>query len=166
MNAITRNEPLNLEPLFTEQQKLDTTIATKKGFEHREKLPQLIRALKTEIAEAVNEWQEFKFWKVNPSPRRESLLEEYVDALHFFLSIGNVLDIPYKHDMVTVHPNIYDQLNALDFELLRVDEPIHWMISFSVFRGLGESWGFTWEEIERAYYEKHEVNYQRQEDGY
>ncbi|WP_176714346.1 dUTP diphosphatase, partial [Limosilactobacillus reuteri] len=35
-----------------------------------------------------------------------------------------------------------------------------------VFLGLGKLLGFTWDEIEQAYFKKNEVNHKRQDSGY
>jgi dimeric dUTPase (all-alpha-NTP-PPase superfamily) len=107
------------------------------------------------------------------------LLEEYVDCLHFILSIGLesaeewLIDADYtaggfnksfwniKNTIeqfqivfrkITDFSSSYDAIDFVDL----VDE----------FLGLGEMLGFTWEEIEQAYLEKNAVNHSRQESGY
>lgn len=50
-------------------------------------------ALLVEIGELANETRCFKYWSNKPASEREVILEEYVDGLHFILSIGIDLGI-------------------------------------------------------------------------
>src|SRR5690625_2846559 len=99
---------MNLEKLFQAQKELDDRIIKEKGLKGRDLLDKKILALQVELGELANEWEMFKFWKENPEPRNycmaceipeveahdchNSLLEEYVDSLHFILSIGLEMD--------------------------------------------------------------------------
>lgn len=46
-------------------------------------------ALLVELHELANETKCFKFWSVNPNGKKDKILMEYVDVLHFTLSIFN-----------------------------------------------------------------------------
>ncbi|MGG4039923.1 dUTP diphosphatase [Heyndrickxia ginsengihumi] len=106
------------------------------------------------------------------------LLEEYVDCLHFILSIGNYLGLQnYSPSFSKVAVNFNgDELLAQWDEIFRAastfksfhiqDADVWYSSLFSNFLGLGEMLGFTWKQIEQAYFEKNEVNHQRQESGY
>ena len=50
-----------------------------------------ILALFTEVGEFANETESFKYWKENKKDNREKQLEEYLDILFFYLSIGNTM---------------------------------------------------------------------------
>lgn len=105
------------------------------------------------------------------------LLEEYVDVLHFVLSIGNDLihrkdinEIDRSKNSYSKQDNVTDQFNML-FSIYselwnhgEIDDPYHDVIC--VFMDLGEMLGFTWEQIEQAYTDKWNINKQRQENGY
>ncbi len=106
--------------------------------------------------------------KTNP------LLEEYVDCLHFILSIGNDIHVenikPAK--LISFSANITGQFNALfhlishcDTVTLLIDDAPYRVI-FNNFLHLGEMLGFTWEQIEAAYFAKNEINHTRQATGY
>jgi len=105
------------------------------------------------------------------------LLEEYVDCLHFLLSIGleitepDMLDLNRWHitkadniteqflwimaDVTELYNSLDDGYSNLEYEFLLLR-----------FIHLGEMLGFTWEEIEGAYLQKNQENFKRQEEGY
>lgn len=101
---------------------------------------------------------------------KNPLLEEYVDCLHFILSIGLELNIPEEWDLEDVEGttclNITYQF--LDFnEYLKSDlDENDWFSITEDFIGLGEMLGFTWEQIEQAYFDKNKINHERQNEGY
>lgn len=101
------------------------------------------------------------------------LLEEFVDCLHFILSIGLELGLTESQQQQLqklVNSNQIKPMNIvlLFSSLLRnnwddVHEYGYGMRGFIV---LGEKLGFTWEQIEQAYISKNEVNHNRQANGY
>jgi dimeric dUTPase (all-alpha-NTP-PPase superfamily) len=100
---------------------------------------------------------------------KNPLLEEYVDCLHFILSIG--LEIGIK-SFIYLKPSHFEG-EAITNMFIRVGEFTCLMIRidvynrlFEYFIDLGFMLGFTWEQIEQAYIDKNEVNHQRQEQGY
>ncbi|WP_026908935.1 dUTP diphosphatase [Paucisalibacillus globulus] len=103
----------------------------------------------------------------NPS---NPLLEEYVDCLHFILSIGlelGIREIPFRKisrtDLVFVFSELFEIASKLRNVHTRRSE-YQWLIS--EFVKLGEMLDFTWEQIEQAYLEKNKVNHERQVNGY
>lgn len=79
---------MNLEKMLAAQKKLDERIVKEKGLEGKDLVANTYVALDVELGEMANEARWFKHWSNDQEPRKESLLEEYVDALHFFLSIA------------------------------------------------------------------------------
>lgn len=189
------NKTMNLSKLFKMQKKLDQHIIQEKGLEGQDLLDKKILALQVELGELANEWRGFKFWSKDQEPRTEvfatspnpneplvveknPLLEEYIDCLHFILSIGlEIGDENWKphYSKVAVH-FCGDELTTQFNELFRsisglrttskAGRSIWYGAVFSTFLGLGEMLGFTWEQIEQAYFEKNKVNHERQENGY
>jgi len=104
------------------------------------------------------------------------LLEEYVDCLHFILSIG--LEIKEIQNKPVENFNYYSFKNPFgitqaftdlmrEFPLTVIDDEEGLYIRlFCEFIGLGEMLGFTWEEVEQAYLSKNKINHERQEQGY
>lgn len=102
------------------------------------------------------------------------LLEEYVDCLHFILSIGNYLNIEKfkSKNLISFNNNITGQFNSLFYLISRCDavalliDDTDWRVVINNFLHLGEMLGFTWEQIEQAYYAKNKINHERQATGY
>ncbi|MFJ7585624.1 dUTP diphosphatase [Bacillus cereus] len=100
------------------------------------------------------------------------LLEEYVDGFHFVLELGIELKLtnpdikPFKwKNLLYQYTSIMNTASDLLFGELHPSNEIY-SVLVNEYMGLGEMLGFTWEQIEQAYFEKNAVNHQRQEDGY
>lgn len=100
------------------------------------------------------------------------LLEEYVDCLHFILTIGLEIGVEEEidwDDITTDESNITRQFLEITERILELDQwenKDSWQELFEEFYLLGKLLGFTWEEVEEAYYAKNKVNHERQNDGY
>jgi dimeric dUTPase (all-alpha-NTP-PPase superfamily) len=102
---------------------------------------------------------------------KNPLLEEYVDKLHFILSLGNQkgFDQELTEFAVEKRENIQEQfihLFYLTSTFIWFDGLAQYQLILGYFVGLGEMLGFTWEQVEQAYFEKNAVNHERQESGY
>lgn len=112
---------------------------------------------------------------------KNTLLEEFADALHFILSIGLELEITaieidsdYTHEdpSATFVELFGDTWELFNFREIHDKQSKFIQISiyermFNRFVGIGEKHlGFTWEQIEEAYMRKNRENHQRQESGY
>ncbi|ACE78274.1 hypothetical protein [Bacillus phage 1] len=159
---------LNLATLFDMQEALDNHIRRKQNIPaDMDLVPYLVDALDVEIAELQNEVRYFKFWSADRNMRREAALMEYVDGLHFFLSLGLAFGIPREFEPLPHHyGDIRKQFRSLKRYVYVMEGPMQWYIAFNLFLGLGEFLGFSWPEIVRAYMEKNQVNHKRQEAGY
>lgn len=187
---------MNLTKLFEMQKILDERIELEHPRQDGEdRLAKKILALQVELGELANEWRGFKFWSKNQQPRKpyqdskwidgrcynfvkNPLLEEYVDCLHFILSIG--LEIDYEEsESVYLHEGnigIHTDMNLVEqfaktysaiTQLLIHDNDFEWYEElFLNFIGISRHLRFTWEEIENAYISKNEVNHNRQDTGY
>ena len=108
---------------------------------------------------------------------KRPLLEEYVDCLHFILSIG--LEIGFTEEPTGIIRE-YDVIHQFNKMFYMVGDFYNFYIRygkgcglydtfddlFGYFLGLGEMLGFKWEEIEEAYLQKNQENFKRQEEGY
>jgi dimeric dUTPase (all-alpha-NTP-PPase superfamily) len=182
---------MNLEKLFQTQKVLRDRI----GYNEPDRFNKLILALLVELGECANEWRGFKFWSVNQLPHTSAvrvpammeedkvyynpLLEEYVDGLHFVMEIGLEIAEEIQFDISDYFKEITDEIQSENqtsetttdqfnyiFYLTSIagyDFNFHYL--FAAYYHLGEMLGFTWEQIEQAYFEKNEINHARQESG-
>lgn len=182
---------MSIKRLFEMQKELDERIVKEKKLETRDLIEEKVLAMQVELAECANEWRGFKYWSENQEPTTEvyygppelpwvgtyenPLLEEYVDVLHFILSLGNLLDLSemvvneFEYHEQEIEGKIQTTMKFNDVfyhaskTLLEND---NYDILAYEFLQLGEMLGFTWSEIEQAYYEKNKVNHERQNNGY
>jgi dimeric dUTPase (all-alpha-NTP-PPase superfamily) len=108
------------------------------------------------------------------------LLEEYVDGLHFVLELGLEIDFILKEflganfmdSIESQFIRIFDYATsfAVAYHFTKISPSDRCILPYinllGYFIGLGEMLGFTWEEVEQAYYAKNKINHQRQEEGY
>jgi dimeric dUTPase (all-alpha-NTP-PPase superfamily) len=174
---------MNLSKLFEIQRQLDERIMEQHPeLKGQNNLDWKILALKVELGECANEWRGFKKWshdqyartfRVINNKEYNPLLEEYVDCLHFILSIGLELGYDYETEKIEKYysEEITHHFNETFWtvcELINTETITDWdyFYMFGHFLGLGEMLGFSWEQIEEAYVAKNAVNHERQESGY
>jgi dimeric dUTPase (all-alpha-NTP-PPase superfamily) len=134
-------------------------------------------ALNVEVGECANEWKGFKFWKVDPQPSNK-VLEEYVDGVHFILDLALLLNVEMPEwefpecnwDITKLFLMIYKDVSDLEeFNYRRHSKELiecgFYCLLLNYIR-LGAALGFTWDEIEQAYFNKNQVNHERQDNGY
>ncbi|WP_144495865.1 dUTP diphosphatase [Bacillus pumilus] len=115
---------------------------------------------------------------------KNPLLEEYVDCLHFILSIGNLTKYSKNNDVNDLKRNTLEvsgvkaflelfkeitffneerkvSKNTIGLTRIMIYERIFWR-----FNELGIALGFTPDQIEKAYMDKNAVNHKRQQEGY
>lgn len=104
------------------------------------------------------------------------ILEEYVDCLHFILSIGNGLHFDYEEFLKRSFA-MDEDVNRLFIDVMASTTEIilHYGTDFARyslyatlrrFLKIGRKLGFTEEQIEEAYWKKYEINKKRQANGY
>ena len=158
---------MNLQKLLEVQKKLDARIESehpRKFTDYR--IEQKIMALQVEIAELANVLPEvFKFWS-NKKNDREKALEEFVDGLHFILSIANETNVTLERQSIELEPSIFFQFAKVFWLAAQLYDDDYVNELFNYYMNLGWMLGFSEEQIEKAYLEKNIINHQRQEDGY
>jgi dimeric dUTPase (all-alpha-NTP-PPase superfamily) len=173
---------MNLSKLFEMQRQLDEHIEKEHPREPGEdRLAKKILALMVELGELANEWRGFKFWsndqyartfRVINNKEYNPLLEEYVDALHFILSIGLDITEPELIELREI-----DKAETITEQFIMVFDAVrelyefeyeHWDYESLLIRfiDLGVMLGFTWSQVEEAYMRKNAVNHERQNNGY
>ena len=101
-----------LKELLEMQRVLDDAILTEHGEIYNEEIAENMKiALFVELGEMMNELETlFKHWKKKPKYNREKALVEYVDALHFALSLFNHYDMGQEFDYNASKPKNYQSL--------------------------------------------------------
>ncbi|TWI57015.1 dUTP diphosphatase [Halalkalibacter nanhaiisediminis] len=162
---------MEIEKLFLIQKQLNDRIIQEHRLEGKDLFTEVQLAFLVELGELANETRCFKYWSRKPSSKREVILEEYVDGLHFVLTLGlalrytNVIikqTYPYLETMTEQFLEVMKQTHELNRE--RSNENYQRLVDS--FLGLGQQLGFSYEEIEEAYLAKNKVNHQRQDNGY
>lgn len=157
--------------MFELQKVLDTHIQEKHSLEKENLVERKILALLVELGELANETRCFKFWSVKPPSTKDKVLEEFVDGVHFILSIG--LDLSYESGIeLTIKEkeiSLVDQFLSI-YQRITEFRSNHTLESYegilSDYFNLGRLLGFSTEEIMFAYISKNELNHERQEQGY
>ncbi|WP_315117128.1 dUTP diphosphatase [uncultured Clostridium sp.] len=163
---------MDFKNLFVLQKKLDHHIETKHTLDGKTLFSNKILALQVEIAELANETRCFKYWCNKGPSEKAKILEEYVDCLHFILTLG--LDKNYDEENFYIHKenlkdNLTDQFLNLYIDIndfVVCPSKDHYQTLFEDFLCLGLSLSFTEEDIEKAYLLKNNINHTRQLNGY
>jgi len=162
---------MNFSILFNMQQELDARIQSQHNLENENLVDRKVLALLVEIGELANETRCFKFWSLKPPASTDIILEEYVDGIHFILSLGLEMKIDTNMNFEDRESN-----KTLTEQFLIVYETVsifkqdpsvsNYKNMFEEYLLLGKLLGFTSEQIEKAYVSKNEVNHKRQQQGY
>lgn len=162
---------LPIEKLLSMQKVLDERIEAQHHLQQVNTTEKRMLALQVELGELANETRCFKFWSLKPPAERSVILEEYVDGLHFILSLG--LDYGYKPEETGTKENISENLTAGFLAMFKAVSSFHrqpsqkrYSAMFEVYMVLGDNLGFTTEDVLTAYEEKNHKNHDRQDSGY
>ncbi|QGS52173.1 dUTP diphosphatase [Spiroplasma tabanidicola] len=161
----------NLNFIIDKQKELDKYIETKWNITNNEEiLSKKIVALYVEICEFINEQRAFKFWSNKKPSEKNILLEEYIDGIHFIVSIGYLTGFkPEDYNFAFQNNTIIDAyLNCLqkvgEFNKNRNVQFFTNMLD--AFFSIAKILDFSEKEIIEAYIEKNKVNFERQDNNY
>ena len=137
---------MNLQKLYALQKELDSRIVSEHNLQSENLIQRKTLALQVEIGELANETRCFKYWSDKAPSPKDVILEEYVDCLHFILSIGlekNFQDIHLEpklpdSSLTDQFLNLYIDLN--DFIICLSHD--QYITLFEDFLNLGLSLGF------------------------
>ena len=161
---------LDWNELYSVQEKLDNYIEENHDLEGKDLFQEKCLALLVELGELANETRCFKFWSTKPRNEQSVILEEYVDGIHFLLSLGLVKG--YRFESAKIHKLNHSETQqflsvfheSTHFHQQPTEE--NYQNLFRNYLELGMLLGFTEEDIKNAYYHKNEINFQRQNKGY
>ncbi|MFD1362215.1 dUTP diphosphatase [Lentibacillus salinarum] len=161
---------MDWSPLYTMQAQLDTYIVSHHDLSGKDLFREKYLALLVELGELANETRCFKFWSRKPRNKQSVILEEYVDGIHFILSLG--LDKGYRYDSNDLKPADTDETGQFNrvYEVCvtfyRDPSEAHYKQLFARYLQLGKLLGFDEIAVKDAYLKKNEINYERQDQGY
>lgn len=161
---------MNLDKLFQMQSTLDHRIETQHHLEGVPLLNKKILSLQVELGELANETRCFKFWSTKEPSSKDIILEEYVDCLHFILSLG--LEKGFQNitlDIKTITCELSQQFLNLYITIASFTTSSsldNYLSIFHNFLSLGQNLGFSEEDIENGYFYKNKINHERQDNGY
>lgn len=182
---------IDIVQLAKKQHALDKFIRDKNDL-GESNLHILVNAYFVEISEFLNEVRAFKNWS-KKGLTTETAYEEYIDGLHFLLSIANdrwdlyenvaigeqfQREIDYYYKTFLNKKYIYDENNPKSIErfieyslrlysynLICESDLSAFIGYFNLYLTIAYSLGMTPEQIATEYAYKHEINYARQENG-
>ncbi|MDQ0160216.1 dUTP diphosphatase [Alkalibacillus salilacus] len=149
-----------------DQHIMDSIPQTRQGVYHDKLL-----ALVVEVSELANETRCFKYWSQKGPSDREVILEEYVDGIHFILSLGLDLGIEFDQNalqsvevesLTDSFHTIYSQVERLKTEPTQTN----YNQLMNQYLALGRALSFSTHDVVQAYLAKNEKNHERQDLGY
>lgn len=160
--------------LSLQQEKLDANILAKHNLESTPEIfEKRIIAFFVELGEFANEERSFKYWSQKPAAPKDRQLDEYVDGLHFLLSLGNSLNYDFKNHEFG-NENLSDiQLKTVYFEILsnltsfaKSKKIQQFQNLFNDYLTIAQVCNYSETEILQAYDQKNAINFQRQINNY
>ncbi|GAA0601117.1 dUTP diphosphatase [Virgibacillus siamensis] len=156
--------------LYSMQKQLDNYIEAQHDLSGRDVFKEKSLALLVELGELANETRCFKFWSTKQRSDISVILEEYVDGVHFLLSLGLEKGFEYHGGSGTVpcesETDQFNRVFSATTEFREHPTETNYITLFEYFVQLGELLGFEEKAIQKAYLEKNEINYERQDQGY
>lgn len=157
--------------MFKMQMALDQHIESQHGLQNEDLFDKKVLALLVELGELANETKCFKFWSLKPPSPQSIILEEFVDGVHFMLSLGIECGFNHIEDISSndIEGNLSEQFLRVyeTVQAFRLERSLEtYKNMFQNYLNLASILGFKDEEIKTAYISKNEVNYKRQEEGY
>ena len=161
---------INLDHLYKKQAELDQRIAENHNVSYATTRPRRTLALLVEIGEFANATRCFKYWSNKPSEAQDIVLDEYVDGLHFFLSLGIDIGVSKKEYNHTKHAKDLTEQVLEVYRLATIfykkQDEKSYIKAFQAFINITPLLKVRWSTVEKAYYKKLGENYHRQDTNY
>lgn len=162
---------IDFKKLFALQKGLDEEIFLTHKVDYTSTFDKRVLALLVELGEFANETRCFKFWSFKTPSSKDVILDEYADAIHFFLSLGLAIGLEdfAPIDVESKEKDLTESLiktYSLVGEFSKKKDVDSFSIAFSYFLKIPSILNYTDNEVEEAYLKKLDVNHHRQETGY
>ncbi|ATZ18644.1 dUTP diphosphatase [Williamsoniiplasma somnilux] len=166
---ITKN---NIIWLSEQQKKLDAYIVENHQLKvNKEMLRKKIIAFLVELGEYANEERSFKYWSKKPSSDLAMQLDEYIDGLHFILSIGNQINVDFNNFAMinfktTTNLDCYFEIISLLAKFSKEFDLVIYQELLSCYLNIAKIKNYSEEELLNAYKIKNKINFERQNNNY
>lgn len=154
------------------QRQLDQKIMVQHNVKDEDTLTARFLALLVELGEFANEQRCFKYWSAKASSAKAIMLEEYIDSLHFIISIGNTLNINIQNFIFIAKVN-YENLSLAFIEmfaivttLFKTNSQSDFYELLSIYFSIAIICHFSAQEIMASYMHKNKINHLRQSQNY
>lgn len=157
--------------LIVLQNSLDKRILQEKGLLEIETINHRFLALLVELSEFTNEERSFKYWSSKPGSQKDKLLSEYVDCLHFIISLSISLKIDlskyefnniFDEDLIQLIINTFNQILISQ----KKSEQKDFYLLCDYFLSIANKLNFTNDDIYETYILKNKINHERQDNNY
>ncbi|AHI53141.1 dUTP diphosphatase [Spiroplasma culicicola] len=158
--------------LSQKQEQLDNYIRKAKNFtDTTDIIQKKMVAFLVELGEFINEERSFKYWSNKASSEKSILLEEYIDGLHFIVSLGNNIEFEFdqftfkakeKGDIIQIYLDTYRDASIFNEDKVKQK----YSDVLNSFLNMGYNLGFQEDELIAAYNKKNEKNFERQDNNY
>lgn len=134
---------------------------TKKNLSSQNLYSQKALALQVKFGELASKTRCFNYWTTEAPCEKNAILEEYINCLHFILSIGLDKDyIDFALPSSSFSTNIVEQFLGLfidinDFVICSSKD--NYVTLFQDFINLGKNLGFNDSDIENSYVQKNAI---------
>lgn len=162
---------IDLKDIFEMQVKLDAHIHKTHNISYKETSEKLKLSLAVEVSELANEVRCFKFWSLKKRSEDATVLEEYVDGIHFITAIcisfnsdqsiafNAIKTINDKNELSKLFIDLLSDIKGLNTK----EKAIKW---YSNYLALGYALGFNINQIKTSYTDKNKINHDRQNTKY
>lgn len=164
----------NLKWLQQKQLELDNYILKNNNLTVQQTYENRKIAFIVELCEFINEQRGFRYWSKKPASPINILLEEYVDGIHFLVSIANTLKFDFEDFNYKKLEN-FNNLSICDLFLLVLDQFNHFcktnttddfIKAFNLYLMIFEKLDCSEQFLIDVYSQKNEINFLRQENNY
>lgn len=163
---------MNIKKMLYVQKELDD-IWMKRANLTEYPLEMTITAYRVELGELLQEWKQFKYWKMNKGEiNRDKMLEEWADCMHFALSLDyNNYPLYYTEHYNEILINHLEKFikNIETWDIYLILNSCFYVGKVKILENtlkLGLKLGYTLEELEQAYWRKNKINWERIKNNY
>ncbi|BDV03386.1 MAG: dUTP diphosphatase [Candidatus Hepatoplasma scabrum] len=162
---------INLKNISDQQKILDQYILKRNNLKDNEQIfNKKIIALFVELAEFANELRFFKYWSKKKASDKKIILDEFVDIMHFLISIANDLQYDqWKFEFNQREENIEILFLKIIDLILNLQKKKEKNILKDIFINLLKIslyYDFKITEILESYQIKNKINFIRQDTNY